>query len=57
MKISPRILFIIQLISTVISSTTVYISTRYLISNEQDFCIGDDWNCDVLFNNGLSFLG
>jgi uncharacterized membrane protein YdbT with pleckstrin-like domain len=45
MKISPRIVFVIQLLSTVISSTIAYITTRYLISNEKNFCNDTIWAC------------
>ena len=47
MKISPRVLFIVQLISSIILSAIAYIDKRYLISNQADFCVSNDWLCNA----------
>lgn len=45
-KIAPRSMFIVQLVSTIVVSTTTYIVTRYLLSNISGFCTTDKtWSC------------
>ncbi|CAF1331766.1 unnamed protein product, partial [Didymodactylos carnosus] len=49
MKLSPRVMFIIQLVITIFSSIIRYITTNnYLLTSIPNLCNSDAWNCTAI---------
>ena len=49
MKIAPRSMFIVQLVATIVSSTSAYVVTRYLTENITGFCTTNtEWSCSYM---------